>query len=290
MITLPTELLRALVAVADTGGITRAADMLGRTQPAVSLQIKRLEDLVGRPLFDRTGRALVPTRDGETLTGYARRILLLHDEAVARLVRPEPSGAVRVGLPNDFAVTFLPAVLGRFAVESPAVSLEVGCALSHALLDALGDSYDVVVAMTGGEAHAAAARLWQEALVWAAAPGWRPRDDEPVPLIAYPEGCTYRKRMTAALERAGLPWRIVYASASLSGLQAAVRAGLGVTALSERTVPAGLAAPDIGLPQPADVTVGLYVGEDLSDAAVRLVNFLLAALDEAHGGIAAPPG
>lgn len=284
MITLPTDLLRALVTVADTGGVTRAADALGRTQPAISLQIKRLEELVGRTLFDRSARALTLTRDGETLTGYARRILLLHDEAVSRLAQPEPTGAVRVGLPNDFAVTFLPSVLGRFTEESPGVSLEVGCALSHTLLDALADgAYDVVVAMTGGGPHAAAARLWQERLVWAAAQGWRQRDGEPVPLIAYPEGCTYRKRMTAALERAGLPWRIVYSSASLSGLQAAVRAGLGVTALSERTVPAELAAMETGLPQPSEVTVGLYVGEGLPDAAVRLVNFLLAALDEAHG-------
>jgi DNA-binding transcriptional LysR family regulator len=281
MITIPTELLQALVAVADAGGVTRAAEALGRTQPAVSLQIKRLEEAVGQNLFDRSNRAFGLTSAGETLTGYARRILLLHDEAVARMMRPEPAGAVRVGLPNDFAVTFLPGILGSFAAEFPDVSLEVGCALSHSLLAALsGGDWDMVVAMTGGEGHPAAARIWNERLVWCGMAGAGVDDGGPVPLIAYPEGCTYRKRMIDALERAGRGWRVVYTSPSLAGLTAAVQAGLGVTALSERTAPAELIRDATGLPRPADVSVGLYVGEGLSDAAVRLVNFMIAALEQ----------
>ena len=284
MITLPTELLRALVAVADSGGMTRAAEGLGRTQPAVSLQIKRLEEAVGQVLFDRTNRAFGLTPAGDTLIGYARRILLLHDEAVARVMRPEPAGAVRVGLPNDFAVTLLSGILGDFAAEFPDVSLEVGCALSHSLLDALGSGdWDMVVAMTGGEPHPAAARIWDKRLVWCGAAGTGADDSNPVPLIAYPEGCTYRKRMIDALERSGRGWRVAYSSASLAGLTAAVQAGLGVTALSERTAPPELIYKGAGLPPPANVSVGLYVGEGLSDAAVRLVNFMIDALDEEHG-------
>ncbi|MCK4866741.1 MAG: LysR family transcriptional regulator [Alphaproteobacteria bacterium] len=280
MITLPTELLRALVAVADAGGVTRAAEGLGRTQPAVSLQIKRLEEMVGQVLFDRANRAFGLTPAGETLTGYARRILLLHDEAVARVMRPEPVGAVRVGLPNDFAVTLLPGILGGFAAEFPEVSLEVGCALSHSLLDALGEGdRDMVVAMTGGEGHPAAARMWSERLVWCGIEGAGADGGGPVPLIAYPEGCTYRKRMIDALERSGRAWRVVYKSPSLAGLTAAVQAGLGVTALSERTAPPALKRRTAGLPPLADVSIGIYVGEGLSDAAVRLVNFMIAALD-----------
>ena len=280
MITLPTELLRALVAVADAGGVTRAAEGLGRTQPAVSLQIKRLEEMVGQVLFDRANRAFGLTPAGETLTGYARRILLLHDEAVARVMRPEPAGAIRVGLPNDFAVTLLPGILGGFAAEFPEVSLEVGCALSHSLLDALGEGdRDMVVAMTGGEGHPAAARMWSERLVWCGIEGAGADGGGPVPLIAYPEGCTYRKRMIDALERSGRAWRVVYTSPSLAGLTAAVQAGLGVTALSERTAPPALKRRTAGLPPLADVSIGIYVGEGLSDAAVRLVNFMIAALD-----------
>ena len=284
MITIPTELLRALVAVADSGGVTRAAEALGRTQPAVSLQIKRLEETVGRPLLVRSGRGLGLTPAGETLIGYARRILLLHDEAVARVTRPEPSGAVRVGLPNDFAVTLLPGILGAFAAEFPDVSLEVGCALSHSLLGELGGGgWDIVIAMTGGGGHPAAARTWRERLVWCGLEGAAGEPGGPAPLIAYPEGCTYRRRMTDALERSGRGWRVAYGSASLAGLTAAVKAGLGVTALSEQTAPAGLHYPGHDLPALADVNVGLYVGEGLSDAAVRLVNYLIAALDDAHG-------
>ena len=280
MITLPTELLRALVAVADAGGVTRAAEGLGRTQPAVSLQIKRLEEMVGQVLFDRANRAFGLTPAGETLTGYARRTLLLHDEAVARVMRPEPVGAVRVGLPNDFAVTLLPGILGGFAAEFPEVSLEVGCALSHLLLDALGEGdRDMVIAMTGGEGHPAAARMWSERLVWCGIEGAGADGGGPVPLIVYPEGCTYRKRMIDALERSGRAWRVVYTSPSLAGLTAAVQAGLGVTALSERTAPPALKRRTAGLPPLADVSIGIYVGEGLSDAAVRLVNFMIAALD-----------
>ncbi len=280
MITLPTELLRALVAVADAGGVTRAAEGLGRTQPAVSLQIKRPEEMVGQVLFDRANRAFGLTPAGETLTGYARRILLLHDEAVARVMRPEPAGAVRVGLPNDFAVTLLPGILGGFAAEFPEVSLEVGCALSHSLLDALGEGdRDMVVAMTGGEGHPAAARMWSERLVWCGIEGAGADGGGPVPLIVYPEGCTYRKRMIDALERSGRAWRVVYTSPSLAGLTAAVQAGLGVTALSERTASPALKRRAAGLPPLADVSIGIYVGEGLSDAAVRLVNFMIAALD-----------
>ncbi len=280
MITIPTELLRALVAVADAGGVTRAAEGLGRTQPAVSLQIKRLEEMVGQVLFERANRAFGLTPAGETLTGYARRILLLHDEAVARVMRPEPAGAVRVGLPNDFAVTLLPGILGGFAAEFPDVSLEVGCTLSHSLLDALaGGDRDIIVAMTGGESHPAAARMWSERLVWCGIEGAGANGGGPIPLIAYPEGCTYRKRMIDALERSGRAWRVVYSSPSLAGLTAAVHAGLGVTALSERTAPVELICKAGGLPRLADVSVGIYVGEGLSDAAVRLVNFMIAALD-----------
>lgn len=284
MITIPTELLRALVAVADAGGVTRAAEALGRTQPAVSLQIKRLEETVGRALFDRSNRAFGLTPTGETLIGYARRILLLHDEAVARVTRPEPAGTVRVGLPNDFAVTLLPRILGEFTAEFPEVSLEVGCALSHSLLGELGaDRWDMVVAMTGGQAHPAAARIWRERLVWCGLDSAAGEAGDPVPLIAYPEGCTYRCRMTDALDRSGRGWRVAYGNARLAGLTAAVKAGLGVTALSERPAPPELHYPGGDLPPLADVSVGFYVGEGLSDAAVRLVNFMIDALDEAHG-------
>jgi DNA-binding transcriptional LysR family regulator len=280
MITIPTELLRALVTVADTGSMTRAAEALGRTQPAVSLQIKRLEDTVGQTLLVRGGQGPSLTPAGEVLTGYARRILLLHDEAVARVMRPEPVGRVRIGLPNDFAVTLLPRILGEFAEEFPGVSLEVGCALSHSLLGDLGqDRWDVVVAMTGGESHPAAARIWQERLVWCGLEGAAGELGGPVPLIAYPEGCTYRRRMADALDRSGRGWRVAYGSASLAGLTAAVKAGLGVTALSERTAPPELHYRGGALPPLADVSIGLYVGEGLSDAAVRLVNYLIAALD-----------
>ncbi|MCF3948378.1 LysR substrate-binding domain-containing protein [Acidiphilium iwatense] len=282
-----TDLLRTFVTVADLRSFTRAGEMLGRTQPAISLQIKRLEDIACASLFERDSTSFRLTPVGEVLAIYARQILCLHDEALSRLLQRTVTGAVRVGLPNDFAVTLLPEVLVDFISRNPGVRLDVSCDISLNLLRGLHDGHhDVIVAMTAEQAAPAAAKLWAERLAWVGGIAPRIDDVRPLPLIVYPEGCIYRARMTEALSRAGIPWQITCTTASLASLQAAVRAGLGLTVLSASTVPAGLAVrpPEAGFPGLADATVGLYYArETLSDAAQHLVNFIIRKLDAAHG-------
>lgn len=289
-----TDLLRTFATVADLRSFTRAGELLGRTQPAISLQIKRLEETVRTPLIERDGAPFRLTPDGELLAIYARQILCLHDEALSRLLRPAVTGSVRVGLPNDFAVTLLPNVLADFIEANPGVCLDIACDISMNLMRGLKDGHhDIIVAMTSEQAAPAAAKLWAERLAWVGSPARRVEDKRPLPLIAYPEGCVYRARMTEALSRAGVPWQIACTSASLAGLQAAVSAGLGLTVLSLSTVPAGLAVlpHESGFPGLSDATVGLYYArERLSEPVQLLINFVIHKLDTTHASIRPAPG
>ena len=286
MPTMQMDLLRTFATVADLGSFTKAGEALGRTQPAISLQIKRLEELIQASLLERDSRHLQLTTAGETLAGYARQILLLHDEALAHLGARTATGSVRVGIPNDFAVSFLPRVLSDFMVLEPGIALDVRCEISINLLRELRDGeLDLAIVMSAEPAAGpTAARVWTERLAWVAGRDVMP-GGLPLPLVAYPEGCTYRSRMTQALSRAGLPWRIACTSPSLVALQAAACAGIGLTVLSLHTIPPGLVAlgPEAGLPGLADIHVGVYYDRDhRSEASMRLVNFIVARLDEAY--------
>ena len=283
---LPMDLLRCFVTIVDLGGLTRAGEALGRSQPAISQQLKRLEELAGSQLIWREGREFALTETGERLIVYARQILFLNDEAVSRLIKSKVKGRVRVGLPNDFAVTFLPEILGRFKETHADITLEVDCDISKGLLERLkqGD-FDLVIALGAGDLAETAAKIWNERLAWVAGPGTAAGQSDPMPLIAYPEGCIYRQHATQALNRAGRAWRVTYSSSSLSGIFAAVEAGLGVTVLAESTIPGRLQRLSVeeGFPGLPDVEVGIhYNPERLSDSALRLINYAIAAMDERY--------
>lgn len=282
---LPTDLLRTFVTVVDIGGFTHAGELLGRSQPAVSLQIKRLEDMLDAPLFQRiAGQHLRLTETGEILLDYARQILLLNDEVLSRLVKPKVSGCVRIGLPNEFAVSLLPEILGKFALSHPHVNLEVKCDLSVNLLARLDKhhEFDLVIAIRQDLAPEPAAQGWTEELVWVVSPKHNIQAKTPLPLVVAPTGCTYRNRMTEILNSSGKPWRIVYTSPNISGIQAAVMAGLGATVLAKSTVPAGLHILEANEYCPAlgSVEVGLYYAQDgVSDAVLRLVDYVALSLN-----------
>ena len=221
--------LRTLSAVAETGTQVAAAELVGRTASAVSLQMDRLRIQVGTPLFRRHGRRLVLTEDGERLLGYGRRILALNDEAVSALAPGAVSGPVRCGAVQDLADTVLPDILNRFANRYPSVRLEVRVESSAALRQGVqrGD-LDLAVAAVGDDSAPTSA-LVRLPMVWIGATGSDLPDDEPVPLVLVDAPCPFRKAALAALDRAGQAWRVAVTSPSLSGLRAAVRAGLGVT-------------------------------------------------------------
>lgn len=277
------DLLRCFVTIADTGSFTRAGERLGRTQSAISLQLKRLEAQAGRTLFRRSPRSLAITPEGERLIGPARQILRLHDATLAEMFEPDIAGSVRIGVPEDFATAHLPAVLAAFAEAHPLVELEVTCDLTLNLLDRFhAGGFDLVlVKRQPAQDVQEGMRVWREPLVWVARDRQAAADFARVPLVVSPEPCVYRKRATEALEAMGRPWRVAYTSTSLAGSLSALKAGLGITVLPLEMVPATLTAvgSDAGLPPLYDTEIALLEAPGLSDTAHRLAQHIVAALE-----------
>lgn len=244
------DLLRGFVAVAERGGFTAAGQALGLTQSAVSLKVKRLEDLLGRRVLDRTSRSVALTREGETLLAYARRMLALNDEAVRRMVAPQVTGRLRLGVADHFIPRNLAPVLARFAETFPEVRLEVEVGRSHELRATLGRGGLDLVLGKRRDGETEGRSIWTEPIAWVAAPPWRAPEGRPLPLAMLPKGCMFRDRALAALARAGLAFEVVYSSASLLGVAAAAQAGLALTVLGRSGLPPGLrevpGLPDCG--------------------------------------------
>lgn len=277
---LPTDLLRSFITVAEHGSITQAGDLLGRSQPAMSLQIKRLEERLAISLFKRGKRKLELTENGKTLFEYAEKILTLNDEAINRLTKPFLRGHVHLGIPNEFAASFLPAILRRYAQTHAEVTVQVSCDLSVNLQSRLQNGeYDLVLALEEGPQETPKSGCWREEVVWVGAEGNEAFRDNPLPLIIAPEGCLYRKRMIESLDAEKHKWQEVYTSSNFSGIYAGVAAGLGITALAKSTVAEGLKELGAaeGLPKLPDVQMSLlYDDKHISAAAKRLVEYINA--------------
>ncbi|MFD1703742.1 LysR substrate-binding domain-containing protein [Methylopila henanensis] len=270
------------------GSFARAADRLGRSQSAVSAQLKKLEERVGTPLTRKSGRGLALTDAGEVLLGYARRILELNDEAVDRVGRPDLEGWVRLGLSQDFAEAWLPAVLARFARAHPKVRIEVRAERNAELIARVGaGDLDLALAWESGEPDGRAETVGALPLVWIGAPGASRRlwDGEPLPLVAFDLPCIFRSAGVAALDRAGIAWRVAFTSPSLAGLWAAAEARLGVTLRTPLGLPRGLAPLDparAGLPPLADVRLALHRAEaHPAPAVARLAEILRETIADA---------
>lgn len=282
---LPSDLLRTFVAVVDDGGMSAAGLRVGRSQSAVSLQVKRLEELTGTALFRRDSRDLALTSAGETLLPYARRLLALNDQAMAALAPARLTGVVRLGVVQDFAETALPRVLARFAEAHPAVALETRVGPSAALRDALAHGgLDVCLAVgatEGAVAHRTVAMAWLAAEGLAILP-------RPLPLALLDPPCTYRAAALAAVEAAGIAHRIAYSGPGLSAIMAAVRAGLAVTVRTADAAAGGLLAltpeqaAERGLPPLPAVTHALQVAATAGPAARRLAAVMAEAMQPAQ--------
>jgi DNA-binding transcriptional LysR family regulator len=285
MTSLDPDLIRAFVTVVDAGGFTQAAERLRRGQSAVSLQVKRLEDRLGTRLLDRSPRHVRLTPDGERLIHQARALLSLNDELLASVDAPMLAGVVRLGAPEDFATSHLPALLARYARSHPNVALEVTCELTLQLLDRFRSGELDLVLVKREASHSDGGRgVWREPLVWVGANADVARRAGPLPLVVSPRPCVYRKRATEALDTAERAWRIVYTCGSLAGSLAAVRAGLGVTVLPKEMVPTDLtllSEDTLALPDLKDTEMALMEAANLSPAALRLRDDLLRELE--HG-------
>lgn len=292
IINFQTDLLRTFISVIDLGAYTKAGEVLGRTQPAISLQMRRLEELVGAPIIRQSGRSLQLTSEGEMLASYAREILRLNDEVASYFNRSRISGVLRVGLPNDYAVAFLQGVITQYQRQHSGISLEIYCGWSADILDRLrADELDLAIAMVNNERTQYLSRSWIERPIWAAAEALQFNPADGIPLAAHPEGCAYRARMIQALDAAHIRWRVAYTGSGIGGLQNAVVNGLGVSALTRYTMLPGMRPLDEsdGFPPLAEIRVGLfYKHPRLSDAGIRLVNHIIARLDEV--GVVGDPG
>jgi DNA-binding transcriptional LysR family regulator len=250
--------LRSFVAVAEAGGVTRAAGQLNLTQSAVSMQLKRLEQMLEADLLERTGRGVVPTAQGEQLLGYARRMVALNDEALARLTGEAWEGELRLGVPGDIVYPHVPAVLARFARSHPRVRVSLVSAATKRLLPAFGrGELDIMLTTedaTGPEP------LAERRLIWVGAPGGKAWRERPLRL-GLEHITTFRPLALRALERAEIPWTIAVESDSTRTVEASISADLVVSCLLETTLPPYVEAVDHGgsLPDLPVMHVNLYV-------------------------------
>jgi DNA-binding transcriptional LysR family regulator len=223
------DLLRTLVAIADTGSFNRAARAVFRTPSAVSMQMKKLEEQVGQPLFAKNGRTVALTPDGEALLGYARRILKLADEALLRFRAPEIRGTIRLGAPDDYAGQFLPDILARFAASHPNVEVDVVCQSSYDLGGYLQDNAIDVALVTAGHGQiSGGTTVHREELAWIGLKHGCAHEKDPIPLAVSHLGCCWRRQALDSLDRAGIAHRIAYTSKHYVGQLAAVMAGLAI--------------------------------------------------------------
>ena len=274
------DLVRTFVAIASLGNFTRAATRLGRQQSTISLQIQRLEDALGQTLLVRTPRAVELTTAGETFLASAQRLLDLNDEIIARTLEPTVRGLVRLGTPEDFATSHLPDVLARFAQAYPAIELEVTCDLTLNLVRQFeAGEFDLALVKREPSTPAAGVRVWREPLVWVAGGRDFLASGEAIPLVVSPQPCVYRQRAVTALAQAGLASRIAYTCGSLAGSLAAVRAGLGISALPKDMVTPGLHMIDgPPLPDLDDTEIALLQVGLLSLPAQRLRDHIVRSL------------
>lgn len=295
---LDSTLLRTFVTVVETGSVSGAATALRRTQAAVSMALRRLEDEVGQRLLERSPRGVKPTAAGSVLLPYAHELLGIGLAARAALNAGEISGTVRLGILEDIAVGHLPHALSQFAAAFPNVALEIVVDASPVLSQRLANtSLDFAI---GDPSLIRTEPLvtWQHPLHWAAA---RTREaftrGEPLPIVAFGGTCPWQEKLFATLRDAGVAWRVICTSTSLSAIQSAVEAGLGVAVLLDWNVRRDsmrvLDPRAAGLPAPPMADFGLFSHADAGDpgsAAATLQRFLFHALQLGAPGEAAGDG
>lgn len=234
------DLLRTFVAIADTGSFTEAAGRVHRTQSAVSMQMKRLEEVTGRRLFEKSGRGVMVSREGEMLLPHARRLLRAHQDVMAVLEDTCINGRVRLGAPDDYASTYLPASLARFAGTHPRVEVELVVRPSCELVRELDEPGGVDLAViTQGNGERDGITLVREPLVWVTSARHDAHLRDPLPLAVFHGECVFREAMLESLAGLGRNSRLAYSSLSIAGIYAALAAGLAVSGLLRPTVQEG---------------------------------------------------
>lgn len=279
------DVLRTFAAIADTGSFSTAANTVFRTPSAVSMQIKKLEEMLGRALFNRDARSVSLTADGEILLGFARRMLALNNEAVANFVVPDVRGVARVGAPDDIGERILPTVLKRFACSHPGVSVDVVIDQSTNLRRRMEERrLDIALFNCSPKTPAAANGeiLFEESLVWAGAKGGTAHRRDPLPVSIWEDGCAWRANALEALEREGRDYRVAYLSGHVSAQRAAIVADLAVAPLPRSAVGQGFAilGSGDGLPSLGRYQVAMAVAPGAPSHVQAVADHFRAAFEE----------
>ena len=265
------DLLRNFAAIAEAGVMSRAAERVGRTQAALSQQVKRLEMAVAQTLMIRTGRGITLTMHGERLLLHAQKILRTHDEAIAELLGQSLSGNIRFGCPDDYARLFLPPLLQTFAQQHPQVFVEVICAPTPRLMEKLKDHVLDIAIVSYPDSPQRDQFLRREPFVWVGVKGSDAYNRDPLQLALSDLDTLDHQAATSRLERAGRKYRIAYASGSMTGLTAVVRSGQAITVLTHTAVPPDLQIlpPSTGLPKLPSVGISVRTEQHNTSRLLR---------------------
>ena len=280
-VNLELDLLRTFVAAVETSSFARAADLVGRTPSAVSLQINRLEELCGEPLFRREGRRFLLTSTGERLLVYARRLLAVNDEIVDDLQLGQHKEVIRLGMAEDIASGCLADVLKRFSLHRPEAYVSVRVGTSARLVSAVeSGELDLAIAY-GNQDRPGALHACDQPMCWIGGSQERLRPkDSPLRLVLFVPPCPFRTSAFEALDRALLKWEVVFESPNLLGQWAAVKAGLGISIRLLCSVPPDLAVlgPEDGLPPLGSIPVTVHLARQISPGVHDFRELLIPAL------------
>lgn len=284
MALLDTDQLVTFIAINDTGSHANAALRINKSQSAISMQMKRLEETVGKPLFQRIGRSNQLTTEGEQLLHFAVRIIALNERAMAALTQPELEGRVRIGAPDDYAEQFLPVILSRFSQSHPRVEVEVVCEISGGLSRRIKDGkLDLAIVnkdLLKGDVKGQLFRI--EPLHWVTSMGHHAHEEDVLPLAVVPEDCSWRKAAESALDAIGRPYRIAYMSASTLGMNVAVQAGLAVGVMPQSAICPGdlrILNEDDGFPPLPQAEIALLHGKNIKSPHIKaMADYIINSL------------
>lgn len=281
------DALRIVVAIADTGNFSAAAQTVFRTPSAVSMQVKKIEEIIGRPLFHRDSRSVTATPDGEKLVQHGRRMLALNREMMSHFITPDVSGVVRLGAPDDMAERLLPDMLCRFANSHCGVTVDVVVKNSTDLISDVHDGtldLAIVTCDTDNTQNGDIEVVFREALTWAGARSGVACEKNPLPVSVWEEGCAWRHAGLQSLEDKGRDYRIAFMSAHISGQRAAILADLAVAPIPISACTNGIVSlgEKQGMPGLKDYAIGLVQASKLSKPAEAAADHLRASFEAQH--------
>ncbi|MBN9551108.1 MAG: LysR family transcriptional regulator [Alphaproteobacteria bacterium] len=286
------RLLRSFVAIYERGSLSRAAERLACTQAAMSMRLKMLETEIGAPLFIRHHHRIEPTSKGSELYAKALSVLAAYDEMLSSTYSQHPRTKIRIGMPDDYALAFLPRLIATMRDRMPETEIEIICDLSAKLAAALQRQEIDVALVTLAASPPSARHRFQARLNWVLSPDFRAEPGGTIPLAAYPEGCVFRRAMISALENSQRSWRVAVQSSSHPGILAAVRAGVAVTSMAAGTAPTELVEVSGNDQLPDLEPVPLYLlgqGDKASTAIRQFEDLILAELETDNAAASLEP-